>query len=280
MIFKHKSKIKFHAGKEILASVPHPVPANKLMPAWFKKIKPTCNEAADSSTIKRCVPVLDAVSQGYIIPLWADLHVAVTKCYNFKDKDGKVIHTEGAKDPNDLIGKITDNTKETIASYEDTGDLSVWMKFPELMLDNIPLALENHSWDQVGEACDLKKFKLGKVLMKFVNPWTIKTPPGYSVQIKNPSSNWEYDIQLIEGVIDTDEYYAAINLPFVWTGKVTGDFIVPQGTPLAQVIPFKRDNYILEVAEVDLEARHKVEKRLSTRLVDRYKSMFWHKRKP
>ena len=280
MIFKkHKPKIKFHAGKEVLASVPHPVPAHKMMPAWFKKIKPTTDGKLQNGTIKRCMPVLDAVSQGFIIPLWADLHVKVALMHLFKDKDGKVIHIEATNEPDKLVGTTTDQTKEDIHSFVPTEELTVWVKFPDLALDEGHLSIESHTWDQVGEACDLKKFKLGKVLMKLHNPWVIETTPGYSVQIKNPSSNWENELNLVEGVVDSDTYYSNINFPFVWTGSEVGEFIIPKGTPIAQVIPFKRDNYTLEVSEVCNKKRTAVNKKLYTKFFDRYKTMFWHKRK-
>jgi hypothetical protein len=54
---------------------PPPVPAVKKAPDVYKAIRPQLNAKPDSSTVKRCVPFLDALSAGFIIPLWADLHV-------------------------------------------------------------------------------------------------------------------------------------------------------------------------------------------------------------
>ena len=71
------------------------------------------------------------------------------------------------------------------------------------------------------------------------------------MQFKNPSNNWENDICIIEGVVDTDEYYNNINFPYVWTGKEVGEFIIPQGTPLIHVIPFKRETHNYSVGVLD-----------------------------
>ena len=62
------------------------------MPEWFRKLKPNDpnpkTTIKDPGTAKRCVPVLDAVSQGFIIPLWCDLHIKVAKSIKlFDDKD-------------------------------------------------------------------------------------------------------------------------------------------------------------------------------------------------
>jgi len=42
------------------------------------------------------------------------------------------------------------------------------------------------------------------------------------------------------GVVDTDSYTAEIHLPFFATDK-EGVYVIEKGTPLAQVIPFRRD---------------------------------------
>lgn len=277
---KDRPKIKFHTTEQLLNTIPHPVPAAKAMPNWFKKIKPFVKgkDKADNGTIKRCMPVLDVVSEGFIIPLWADLQVKVSVAYRFMDKDGKEVHIEPTDDPDKFIGLETKVTKEVMVSYEKLDDLSVWLRFPE-GFDLGKESLGSHSWEQVGNACDLKKFKLGKVLMKFTNPWTIQTPKGYSVKFKNPANNWSNNIEIIEGIVDTDEYYNPTNFPFVWTGSEVGEWIIPQSTPLVHVIPFKRETYKLEVGLVNDKKSYLVYNKLSARFIDRYKNLFWHKRK-
>ena len=113
----------------------------------FKRVKPTIEGAdkADAGTIKRCIPVLDAVSQGYIIPLWADLQVKVMKQYDFLDADGKVVHTEATDKPDEFLGKETTVTKETMANHKETGELGIWMRFPEIDL-KIGNLIGQHGW--------------------------------------------------------------------------------------------------------------------------------------
>ena len=77
MFWNKKPVISFTTQEDLLELIPHPVMAKRAQPKWFQKLKPTAGgmEKADAGTVKRCKPVLDAVSQGYIIPLWADLQV-------------------------------------------------------------------------------------------------------------------------------------------------------------------------------------------------------------
>ena len=76
---------------------------------------------------------------------------------------------------------------------------------------------------------------------KFSNPWAIETPPGYSCMIVPPMHR-ENIIQIFPGIVDTDKYNANVNLPFFITkNEYTG--IIKAGTPIAQVIPFKRESW-------------------------------------
>ena len=291
MFFKKDNNpwIKFHTDFKILEGVPSPRPAYKAMPDWFKGLKPKIDgETADAAgSIKKCIPVLDAVSLGYIIPLWADIIVTVEKGFYPKLSDGTLMK-DGIFNE-DAVAQMGE------VPYKDTGLKVVELVPSDELLVSVQMAeidvasawggasdvelVGSHDWKQVGEACDLKKFKLGKVLMKFNNPWIIETPKGYSVQFKNPANNWSNDIELMEGVVDTDEFYTQVNFPFVWTGSKVGEFIIPQGTPLVHVIPFKREKYKMETGEIDRRRRDIIITKILTRFNARYKNLFWHKRR-
>ena len=277
-----KPYIKFHTHEELLDLIPHPVSAAKAMPEWFRKLKPVINghSVAEAGTIKRCIPVLDAVSQGYIIPLWADLHVKVSKQVKLWSDEKVIAEIDYAGDEKELIGKTVDDVEGTpkVTDATRNGDSIIWMKFPEFDMGKGEL-ISGHNWQQVGNACDLKKFKFGKTLMKFTNPWIIETAPGWSVQFKNPANNFSNDIQLLEGVVDTDTYYNEVNFPYVWTGFEEGEWIIPRGTPLVHAIPFKRSKCELEVSSKDSNKSLKVEQKMLTKHFDRYKSLYWNKRK-
>ena len=277
---KKQPIIRFHTAQEDLDSIPHPAPAYKAMPEWFKKLKPVVdgNEKVKPGTVKRCVPVLDAVSQGYIIPLWADLQVKLYPIYHFLGEGGEDAGMEPTLTPDDLLGTSEEGSEVIRSFYKKTEEHAVMMKFPEYMQQAEDM-LERHGWEQVGEACTLNKFKFGKVLFKFANPWIIETAPGYSVQFKNPSNNWSNDICIIEGVVDTDEYYNTVNFPYVWTGKEVGEFIIPQGTPLVHVIPFKREPHNYSIGVIDENKKTKLYNKMFKKHFDGYKTFFWHKRK-
>jgi hypothetical protein len=72
--------IEFYCHPNLEGIIPEPKPAAKCMPDWFKRVKPTCDTSRDESgmaglTVKKCMPVLDVMSEGFIIPLQGDVHV-------------------------------------------------------------------------------------------------------------------------------------------------------------------------------------------------------------
>jgi hypothetical protein len=114
--------------------------------------------------------------------------------------------------------------------------------------------------------------------MKFINPWVVETAPGYSCLFTSPLNHLETRFKLLDGVVETDTYYNSVNFPFVWTGG-DGDFFIPKGTPLVQVIPYRRETFSLEVGVTDADRRTNIKARLGTHMKDSYRKEFWSKAK-
>jgi len=275
-------KVKFSTEEELLDIIPHPASSHKHMPEWFRKLKPIVKGStlAEPKSAKKCVPVLDAINQGYTIPLWCDLYITVGKRIEcFDDNNVKIseIMDNGILD-SEIIGATVATGKPPVSKVKRDNKLVVNVKMSlEKIRDND--SMDGHLWEQVGELCDLKKFKFGKRILKFGNPWSIKTPKGWSVQFKNPANNWSNNIHILEGVVDTDEYFTPVNFPFVWTGSEEGEWIIPKGTPLIQVIPFKRIDTDIEVGIYNPRKEGELTNKLLTKYFDRYKTYCWHKRK-
>lgn len=83
------------------------------------------------------------------------------------------------------------------------------------------------------------------VALKFTNPFSIITSQGYSVLVINPPHRESWGGRILEGIIDTDKYYAPINFPFILDSGFQG--LIPAGTIIAQVIPFRRDSFKMEM---------------------------------
>lgn len=79
--------------------------------------------------------------------------------------------------------------------------------------------------------------------------WGLATPDGYSVLYTNPFNRYELPFITTNGIIDTDKENLSGMIPFFLVKGWTG--ILPAGTPYAQIIPFKRENWESEVVIPD-----------------------------
>ena len=80
---------------------------------------------------------------------------------------------------------------------------------------------------------------------------------------------------ILPGIVDTDQYTAPVNFPFVINDPAF-EGLIPKGTPIAQAIPFKRDSWTINIGDIkNLKAQANVTKKLHSKFFDKYKSMFW-----
>jgi hypothetical protein len=81
---------------------------------------------------------------------------------------------------------------------------------------------------------------------KFDNPWVVRTPPGYSCLFVHPLNHDTNLFHTYSGVVETDTYETVVHFPFHWTATDYNG-ILEAGTPIVQVIPFKRESHMGEV---------------------------------
>lgn len=119
--------------------------------------------------------------------------------------------------------------------------------------------------------------------VKFEVPWHIRTPPGYSCIFTDPFYNEHENFCISSGIIDTDRFF--YNGLVIIQPKKLESFIIPKGTPLYQIIPFKREDWTSEIKLLDLdeinELKTNVEKLATTfdKRYGSYKKLFWQSKK-
>ncbi|MBO80437.1 hypothetical protein AAG607_07135 [Citromicrobium bathyomarinum] len=104
--------------------------------------------------------------------------------------------------------------------------------------EDVPFApLEQHHPGQIG--APEPPFE-ATMPLKFINPWRIKVPDGYSVLFTQPMNRPDLPFACFSGLVDCDRFETTVNMPFVWTGP-PGQHVLSAGTPIAQLIPIRRD---------------------------------------
>tara|TARA_R100001510_G_C7647382_1_gene204729 strand:- start:856 stop:1584 length:729 start_codon:yes stop_codon:yes gene_type:complete len=232
-------------SSEVADLIEQPKPSLLTIPEAYKKMtKKAPNKLPNDLTVKACMPFLDALTSGYIITFPIDM------CIYLQDK--------------------TDEKGETKTFF-------TWNKN-----ENFPAKFENlidiqlHTSDQISD--DLRSsYRTIDVIFKILNPWHIKTPPGYSCIFTQPF-NRNLPFKIIDGIVDTDVFEYRINFPAFWTIPLTQkEYLIKKGTPLAMVIPFKRESWKMKIEKRETETPEMYLKR-SNIFIDWYKKLRWQKK--
>jgi hypothetical protein len=75
--------------------------------------------------------------------------------------------------------------------------------------------------------------------------WFYKTPPGYSVLVTHPMNRYDLPFYTLSGVVDSDIWGLPVFFSFFLKRNFQG--VIPKGTPIMQFIPFKRDEWQLNI---------------------------------
>jgi hypothetical protein len=206
-----------------------PKPAIKDVPQWYKDTPEYTSEVGKKvfdpegtvHTVKKCMPVFDAITAGYILYTQVDVQVAQEggfPYYTWPDQNAISFHP---------IVQAPLHPTRNEAPYP-----------------------------------------------KWMNPYGISTPPGYSVLFTQPMHK-ESLFTILPGIVDTDKYKTTVNFPFV-LNDVKWEGIIPAGTPMAQVIPFKRESWEYKIgSDKELAEQIKMSKKLKTLFFNSYKRQFW-----
>ena len=225
-------KIVFTKEKDF--DTPLPTAAKDNLPEWYKTTQSYINNIKatkilndvflTTATIKKCMPVFDVISAGYLINSWADIKIYNENSVIYYDVDGAI--------------------------------------------------LASHSTKQAGNHFAVDKND--DLVAKFINTWAIKTPEGYSCLFIPPAHRPNV-ISIMPAVVDTDSYNLAVHFPFVLADR---NFVgvIPKGTPLVQVIPFKRDNWEMECGVLDSVEKVDVFNALHQESFNGYKNNFWEQK--
>ena len=241
-------KIKFTCFFNSFDKDDAPKPSKLFIPEWYKSTNPYIDSKKSfnknmmfKATIKKCIPILDSITSGYIITTPMDLYISKRKNIPMG------------------ISIIDEKDIKEETYYEwPLKDFSFIEMHP---IEQAKLHPQNNLMDYP----------------KFMNPWGIKTPKGYSCLFINPVHRENDTFSILEGIVDTDTYNLPVNFPFVlkdseWTG------MIPKGTPIVQILPFKRDSWGSEYDFKNTDELNINLDKFNRSFFDKYKNKFWQKK--
>lgn len=220
-----------------------PVPAKQTLPQWYKEsspyvygekeigMHPNPKAGITNTTIKACVPFLDAMTTGYMITLISDIEL-----------------------------KKVNNGKDVSIRWSQP--------YMNMVEGHHPDQLENLPFDN-GEF---------KTISKWLFDWKIETPEGYSCLYTHPINRHDLPFRTFSGVVDTDTFPDSVHFPFSILNFEGDRKIISMGTPICQVIPFKRDEWQSEILPLEPYLKEKATFSVLRMIGRSYKRQFWHKK--
>jgi hypothetical protein len=216
----------------------HPSPAVKFVPKWYKDLKPFWGKNKKNPSVITGTHLVNST---------------VKKCTPFFDA-----MTAG------YIFSLSSDIE--IERNENGSPLIKWRGGETLITDH---GIEQYEGISIPDGYDLAVFK-------WQNEWSIQTPKGYSLFCTQPVNRFDLPFMVISGFVDTDKHFLPIQFPFFIKKDFEG--IIERGTPLAQLIPVKRDNWKSEVLKHDSEFFMKFNQKFQGRIKYAYRSLFWEKK--
>jgi len=115
-------------------------------------------------------------------------------------------------------------------------------------------------------------------ILKWKPGWRVITPEGYSCLFTHPLNHIDLPFITLSGVVDTDKYSLGVELPFRLLDTKRDLTILEKGTPICQIIPFKRDDWKSAQVAFDEAQQKKNIFALKSKIVRSYQTQFWRKK--
>jgi hypothetical protein len=206
------------------------------LPEWYKKIPPFSNgdkkikfpigAGMPNSTLKKCVPFLDAMSSGYMAYLEEDIYV--------EQIDG-----------------------QPFIRWRSNDEIITWHtpdQFP-----GFPIPTTYHT-----------------MVAKWTNLWVITLPKNYSILYSHPLNRLDLPFFTLSGLVDCDKYNSPIHFPFLLKRGFEG--IIESGTPIAQIVPVKRELWKSKKYLFNSDKIYQNQRTFLRTFSDYYKKKVWIKK--
>lgn len=235
------NKIKFvYLGQKYFNTHERPRPSNSYIPEWFKNMPPY--EPSDESPEGKKI-IIENLDSNATAKKCMPMLDAITTGYTVSLwSDVQIRQINGAP-------RITWRTHQNI--FEEHANYGAPLVVPPPGYSNF--------------------------VFKYITRFRVETPRGYSIIVRSPAGHNDLPFYAIPAIVDSDKGYLDSTIP-VWVKK---DFegIVEKGTPVAQIIPFKRESWKSEFSWISEQQNQEREDRtFNSTLVNHYIKNVWSKK--
>ena len=187
-------------------------PAIKFLPEWYRKARNTVDNSKQHYTY-----------EGKLHPFPAEIDPKTQTGATFK----RCVPTLDALTFGYMLSTTDDiYFNESSGMFDETPQVQQHTHTP-YEFEGYPLPTDTHE----------RVFKWNSFLY-------ITVPDGYTVLYTHPLHRYDLPFQTLPAVIDLDKHPLEINIPFVMKKGFSG--LIPKNTPVAQLIPIKREPWKAE----------------------------------
>ncbi|KRQ09348.1 MULTISPECIES: hypothetical protein [Bradyrhizobium] len=109
-----------------------------------------------------------------------------------------------------------------------------------------------------GQVTGTPLFEEGRFFLKFHNLWTVEAPEGYAIYFTHPVNRFDLPFTTLSGLVNSDLYADNwVHFPAYWHDRNFRG-VLPKGTPIAQCIPVKRDDWTAQASPFTAEDAKRV----------------------
>lgn len=216
--------------------------AKSFIPQWYKDAESFIIEPSGERAggLKACVPYLDAMTAGYMLTTPVNIYI------NTKNNE---------------LGHVFNNSEGLSVKWDGPEAFDQFIsergKDSGSTMPRPPGHYPNH--------------------MIFRGYWTIKTPKGFSLLMTQPLNRSDLPFTIASGIIDSDKFFAPGNIPFFI--KKDAPTVIPKGTPIAQLIPIKRESWKSVNNDVGLAEQDLFQSYMARVKETNYKRKFWQRKR-
>jgi hypothetical protein len=112
----------------------------------------------------------------------------------------------------------------------------------------------------------------------WIEPWVPKLPKGYSILYTHPLNRLDLPFTSLSAIVDSDNYYHTSFGQYPFYIRKDFEGLIPAGTPMYQMIPFKRESWIKSCLKFDSKINEKNTRTMMNNFWGIYKQKFWEKK--
>lgn len=113
--------------------------------------------------------------------------------------------------------------------------------------------------------------------LKWQTYWGITTDEGYSTLFCHPFHRTDLPFYMASAIVDTDKF--GTRNPYAFFIKKGFKGTIQRGTPMLQVIPFKREEWEMQIVKPDSLKYHIQSQQVASVFTQPYKRLFWQRKK-